>query len=82
MDEDTDIHIEEIAVADSSKLVGVSLQESGIRPDYNLMIISIVKIDGKMLFNPAADTTIKAGEKVIAVGSIDDLGRLEKALNP
>ena len=57
-DEDTDIHIEEIGIADSSKFVGVSLQESGIRQDYNLMIISIVKADGEMLFNPAADTTI------------------------
>jgi len=81
-DEDTDIHIEEIAVADSSKFVGVSLQESGIRQDYNLMIISIVKVDGEMLFNPSADTTIKSGEKVIAVGSIDNLSKLEKVLNP
>lgn len=81
-DEDTDIHIEEIAVADSSKFVGVSLQESGIRQDYNLMIISIVKVDGEMRFNPSADTTIKSGEKVIAVGSIDNLSKLEKVLNP
>ena len=81
-DEDTDIHIEEIAVAESSKFVGVSLQESGIRQDYNLMIISIVKVDGEMNFNPSADTTIKSGEKVIAVGSIDDLSKLEKALSP
>jgi len=81
-DEDTDIHIEEIAVAESSRFVGVSLQESGIRQDYNLMIISIVKVDGEMHFNPSADTTIKSGEKVIAVGSIDNLSKLEKALNP
>jgi voltage-gated potassium channel len=81
-DEDTDIHIEEIAVAESSKLAGVSLQESGIRQDYNLMILSIVQSDGEMVFNPSADTTIKSGEKVIAVGSIDSLTRLEKVLNP
>jgi voltage-gated potassium channel len=81
-DEDTDIHIEEIAVAESSKLAGVSLQESGIRQDYNLMILSIVQSDGEMVFNPLADTTIKSGEKVIAVGSIDSLTRLEKVLNP
>ena len=81
-DEDTDIHIEEIAIADSSKLVGVSLQESGIRQDYNLMIISIIKADGEMLFNPAADTTIKSGEKVIAVGSYDNLAKLERVFSP
>ena len=81
-DEDTDIQIEEIAVAESSKLVGVSLQESGIRQNYNLMILSIIKTNGEMLFNPSASTTIRAGEKVIAVGSSDSLVRLEKALNP
>ena len=77
-----DIHIEEFVVAESSNLVGVPLLESGIRQDYNLMILSIIKADGEMVFNPSADTTIRAEEKVIVVGRIDDLGRLEKALNP
>jgi len=81
-DEDTDIHIEEITVAESSKLVGVPLMESGIRQDYNLMILSIIKADGEMVFNPSADTRIKSEQKVIVVGAIDDLARLEKALNP
>jgi voltage-gated potassium channel len=81
-DEDTDFHIEEIAVTESSKLVGVSLIDSRIRQDYNLMILSIVKADGEMVFNPSADTTIRSDEKVIAVGSSDDLGKLEKVLNP
>lgn len=81
-DEDTDIHIEEIPVAESSMLVGVPLMESGIRQDHNLMILSIIKADGEMVFNPSADTIIRSDEKVIAVGSSDDLGRLEKVLNP
>ncbi len=81
-DEDTDIHIEEIPVSESSKLVGVKLMESGIRQDYNLMILSIIKADGEMVFNPAAETRIKSEQRVIACGTIDDLHRLEKALNP
>jgi len=81
-DEDTDIHIEEIAVAESSKLVDVSLQESGISQNYNLIILSIIKANGEMLFNPSATTTIGAGEKVIAVGSSDSLTKLGKVFNP
>jgi voltage-gated potassium channel len=81
-DQDTDIHIEEFVVGESSNLVGVPLLESGIRQDYNLMILSIIKANGEMVFNPSADTTIRADEKVIVVGKIDDLTRLEKALNP
>ena len=81
-DEDTDIHIEEFVVAESSNLVGVPLLESGIRQDYNLMILSIIKANGEMVFNPSADTIIKANQKVIVVGRSDDLSKLEKALNP
>ena len=81
-DEDTDIHIEEIPVAESSKLVDVALQDSGIRQNYNLIILSIIKPDGDMLFNPSAATIIGAGQKVIAVGTHDSLKRLEKTLNP
>jgi voltage-gated potassium channel len=81
-DESTDIHIEEIPVAASSKLVDVTLQESGIRQTYNLIILSMIKADGEMLFNPSASATIGAGEKVIAVGSNESLMKLEKILNP
>ncbi len=35
-----------------------------------------------MVFNPSADTAIGAGEKVIAVGSMKDLKKLETILNP
>jgi voltage-gated potassium channel len=81
-DESTDIHIEEITVAASSKLVDVSLQESGIRQNYEVIILSIINEDGTMVFNPSANTRICAGGSVIAVGSIDSLMQLEKALNP
>jgi len=74
-DESTDFHIEEISVAESSKLVNVTLQESGIRQSYNLIILSIIKKDGEMLFNPSAGTALGAGEKVIAVGSFNSLRR-------
>ena len=81
-DEGTDIHIEEIPVAASSKLVDVTLQDSGIRQKYNLIILSIIKKDGDMVFNPSADTTIGEGQRVIAVGSINSLRELEEVLNP
>ena len=81
-DEGTDIHIEEIAVANSSKLVDVSLQESGIRQEYDLIVLSIVNDDGTMVFNPSASTQIRAGGSVIAVGRSENLTRLEKVLNP
>ena len=81
-DESTDIHIEEITVAESSTLVDVSLQESEIRQKYDLIILSIINQDGTMVFNPSATTRISAGGSIIAVGSIENLMQLEKVLNP
>ena len=48
-----DIQMEEIPVSESSELVNVPLKDSGIRENFNLMIIAIKKPDGKMLFNPS-----------------------------
>jgi voltage-gated potassium channel len=81
-DEGTDIHIEEISIAESSKLVDMSLQESGIRQNYDLNILSIIQVDGTLVFNPSATTQIRAGGSVIAVGKIKSLAKLEKVLNP
>ena len=81
-DESTDIHIEEVKVAASSTLVDVTLQDSGIRKTYDLIILSIVKEDGTMLFNPSADTKINAGDTVVAVGCHESLVKLGEVLSP
>jgi len=81
-DESTDIHIEEVKVAASSTLVDVTLKDSGIRKTYDLIILSIVKEDGTMLFNPSADTKINAGDTVVAVGCHESLVKLGEVLRP
>ncbi|MBW1607096.1 MAG: potassium channel protein [Deltaproteobacteria bacterium] len=81
-DDDTDINVEEIPVNVSSKLVNVSLQESGLRKNFDLIILSIRKTDGAMCFNPKASDRFEAGDTVIAVGSGKNLMQAEKILNP
>jgi len=82
VDESVDIQIEEIPVKATSNCVDVSLQDSGIRQNLNLIIIAIKKADGSMLFNPLAQTKIGAGDTVIVVGENKSLLRLEELLNP
>ena len=77
-----DIQMEEIPVNSSSELVDVMLKDSGIRQKYNLIIIAIKKPDGSMTFNPHFESTIHAGDTVIAVGETENLQKLEKRLNP
>ncbi|QTA90065.1 Potassium channel protein [Desulfonema magnum] len=77
-----DIQMEEIPVTASSELADVMLKDSGIRQNYNLIIIAIKKPDGSMLFNPSFDTRLNAGDTVITVGEGANLNKLEKVLNP
>jgi voltage-gated potassium channel len=78
----TDIQMEEIPVSESSKLVNVQLKDSGIRQNFNLIIIAIKKPDGNMLFNPSFEAEIMPDDTVIAVGELENLQKLEKILNP
>ena len=77
-----DIQMEEIPVSEKSRMVNMTLKDSRIRQDFNLIIIAIKKVDGDMNFNPSFETQIEAGSTVIAVGQSENLLRLEKELNP
>ena len=76
------IQIEELFVPKSSKYTNVVLKDSRIRQDFNLIIISIEKASGKMLFNPHFETLIEPGDTVIVMGKTPDLRQFAKAINP
>jgi voltage-gated potassium channel len=77
-----DIQMEEIPVSEKSALTNIPLKDSGIRQDYNLIIIAIKKPDGTMLFNPSFEAAFRPEDTVIAVGEEENLQKLEKILNP
>jgi voltage-gated potassium channel len=77
-----DIQLEELAVSEASALARVSLKDSGIRQNFNLIIIAINKVDGTMLFNPSFEAVLMPGDTVIAVGEVENLDKLERVLNP
>jgi voltage-gated potassium channel len=77
-----DIQMEEIPVSSSSELVDVMLKDSGIRQNYNLIIIAIKKPDGDMIFNPSFESVIRPDDTLIAVGEVNNLQKLERILNP
>jgi voltage-gated potassium channel len=77
-----DIQLEELAVSEASALARVSLKDSGIRQNFNLIIIAINKADGTMLFNPSFEAVLMPGDTVIAVGEVENLDKLERVLNP
>ena len=77
-----DIQMEEIPVSEKSRLTNIPLKDSGIRQDFNLIIIAIKKPDGTMLFNPSFEAALMPDDTVIAVGEEENLQKLLKILNP
>jgi len=77
-----DIQMEEIPVKPDSELAGLMLKDSGIRQNFNLIIIAIKKPDDTMLFNPSFEAVVQSGDTLIAVGEEANLKKLEKILNP
>ena len=78
MKEGVDWTMEEIAVGQTSSLLGVPLAESGIRQKLDLILVAIKRADGEMLFNPSHETRILAGDTLIALGLRKNLDALEK----
>ncbi|MBW2609855.1 MAG: TrkA family potassium uptake protein [Deltaproteobacteria bacterium] len=73
---DMDLEMEELLVSEKSRLNGVTLMDSGIRKEMNVIFVAIRKKDGEMGFNPSSETRIEAGYTLISLGKSNDLDRL------
>jgi len=69
---------EQVAIAEGSPLIGQILRETPIRAELDIVIISIRRSDGEMVFNPAAHTVIEPGDILIAIGQLEALSRLNE----
>ena len=73
-----EIDMEEITLAAHAPLAGIQLKDSPIRTELDLILVAVKRQDGTMLFNPAATTTLLAGDTLIAVGRSENLHKLQE----
>ena len=59
-----------------SRLVGHKLSETVIRSELNIVVVSIRRYDGEIIFNPSGETKIESGDMLIAIGNAESLARL------
>ena len=76
------IQIEEIFIPKKSRYTQLALKDSGIRQNFNLIIIAIKKSSGEMIFAPHFETLLEARDTLILMGKTEDLQAFGKALNP
>ena len=74
---DLELGFEQLEVDPVSKLVGRKLSESVIRSELNIVIVSIRRNDGELIFNPSGETKIESGDVLIAIGNEESLARLK-----
>jgi voltage-gated potassium channel len=67
---------EEVKVDLASRLVGHKLSETNIRSELDIVVVSIRRADGQILFNPSGDAAISSGDILIAIGQAESLMKL------
>ncbi len=73
-----DLQMEELMVGKQSEIKDLTLMESAIRKDFDLIVVAIKKGTGEMIFNPSPQAKIQVGDILVALGDRGNLSRLEK----
>ncbi|MBI4764716.1 MAG: potassium channel protein [Deltaproteobacteria bacterium] len=75
-----DLQIEELTVGEKSEIKDLTLMESAIRKEYDLIVVAIKKGTGEMIFNPSPQAKIQVGDILVVLGDRENLTSLEKKL--
>jgi voltage-gated potassium channel len=73
-----DLGFEQLEVDHASPLCGKKLKDTTIRSELNIVVVSIRRSDGKVIFNPSGDFEIQAGDLLVAIGDGTALPKLHK----
>ena len=73
-----EFRVEEMTVSDDAPVDGTTLATARIRTETGASVLAIRHADGVVTTNPPADTMLRAGETLVAMGTVDQLRALEK----
>ena len=71
-----ELAFEQLEVGSSSDLVGRRLSETNIRSELDIVVVSIRRSHGQILFNPGGEAIIESGDTLIAIGHAESLMKL------
>jgi voltage-gated potassium channel len=71
-----DLVFEEILIEPNSAYAGRSIKETNIRSELELIVIAIRRKSGEMIFQPASETQIEAGDLLIVIGRAESMKKL------
>jgi voltage-gated potassium channel len=71
-----ELAFEQLEVGASSTLAGKKLRETNIRSELDIVVVSIRRGNGEILFNPTGEARIESGDVLIAIGHVESLMKL------
>ncbi len=75
-----EFHVEELDVQSGSAVEGRTLRECGIRQESGASVLALEDQKVAMQVNPGADSRLKAGDRLVLVGTKDQVERAAKLL--
>jgi len=77
--EGVEFRLQEVELSKASPFVGVSLSASRIREHTGAQVVAVLHGDGRVDANPSADTVLEAGERLVVLGTPEQVARLVDA---
>ncbi len=71
-----ELGFEQLEVEPMSPLVGRKLSETNIRSELDIVVVSIRRNNGQIVFNPSGEARIEGGDMLIAIGNAEALTKL------
>jgi len=73
------MRITETAIEAGSRLDGVSLRDSPIRREFNVIVVGVTSSTGERHFNPESGFVLSQGDLLVCIGPSDGLAKLADA---
>ena len=80
-DRGIEFRLEEITVPGNSPIEGCSIRDAHIRDRTGALVLALRDQSGRFTTNPVPETLVKASQVIIAIGTPDDLEKLERLVS-
>ncbi len=76
-----EIQLEEMGVPPQSPCAGVVLRKSGLRERFGVIVVAIKRAAGTMIFNPAPEERIEAGDRLVVLAETARVKEVEEHIS-
>lgn len=73
-----ELNFEQLEVSSFSSLTSRKLRDTTIRSELDVVVVSIRRSNGEIIFNPSGDAVINGGDILIAIGRLEALAKLKQ----